>query len=85
VESEFTYDFDTDPARFSMTPPEGYEYKEKTFYNSWWRTKCSGSGIRYRDFSIACVKSRAGHAGKRRARTPVSCELVNTMPACTQL
>ncbi len=39
IESEFSYDVDMDPARFSMTPPEGYEYKETTVYNSWWRSQ----------------------------------------------
>ena len=36
IHSEFDFNIDTDPERFSMTPPDGYEYNEVIVRDTWW-------------------------------------------------
>lgn len=36
VNSEYDFNMDTSPERFSMKPPEGYEYKEEIIRDTWW-------------------------------------------------
>jgi len=36
IHSEYDFNMDTSPERFSMEPPDGYKYKEEIIRDTWW-------------------------------------------------